>query len=408
MKQLINLPIFDFEKIKNKINGKNIILFGAGMYLEAAILSLQQKGLKPVLVIDNSLKKQNTKVLTFTIKGIEEAYKLYPDAIIIITTSPHLIQEISNQCKTLGWKNLIDCSCLLSNFEYNIDSFTLGVSQTNFDIDTYYFNYCKIFYPEKIIIKQMDIMITEKCSLKCKDCSNLMQYYVNPKHSDTDTTIAAIKKFMLCVDYVLEFRVLGGEPFIHKEAHKFINFLKSLKNKSRICIYTNGTIIPKNENLQSLISNDVFLRISDYGKVSNKVQDIEEVFIKNKVVYDVLKFEKWQDCARINFIEETDLQLEKKFSECCVQNYITLLNNVIYNCPFAANAHNIKAIPKFKNEYIDILNTNKNDIVSTIKTMIYKKKFYESCRFCPGRPLNNTPLEAALQVKEPMPFKSFL
>ncbi len=26
-------------------------------------------------------------------------------------------------------------------------------------------------------VKHLDLVLTEKCSLKCKDCSNLMQYY---------------------------------------------------------------------------------------------------------------------------------------------------------------------------------------------------------------------------------------
>ena len=32
----------------------------------------------------------------------------------------------------------------------------------------------------------MDVVITERCSLKCKDCANLMQYYEKPQNSDLE------------------------------------------------------------------------------------------------------------------------------------------------------------------------------------------------------------------------------
>ena len=39
-------------------------------------------------------------------------------------------------------------------------------------------------------------MITEKCSMKCKDCSNLMQYYENPINSDLNLLLKSIDKVM--------------------------------------------------------------------------------------------------------------------------------------------------------------------------------------------------------------------
>ena len=38
----------------------------------------------------------------------------------------------------------------------------------------------------KLIVKSIDVQITEKCSLKCKDCCNLMQYYERPQDSNLE------------------------------------------------------------------------------------------------------------------------------------------------------------------------------------------------------------------------------
>lgn len=407
MKQTVKIKEFSFNNIKNKLDSKEVILFGAGMFIEPTIISLKQKQIVPIMIVDNTKSKQNSNIMGIDVSSPEDAYKKYPEAVVIICTSPHLISEIKINCTNLGWKNIIDCSPIISDFEFERDTFTLGVSQTNFDIDNYFFKYCQTFFPEKLIVQQIDIMITERCSLKCKDCSNLMQYYVNPKHSDAEQTINSIEKFMSSVDYVLEFRVLGGEPLMHKEAYKFINYLRKIDKKNRICIYTNGTIIPKYETLKSLKSDDVFVRISDYGSVSKKVNELTKTFSENGVIFDVLKFDKWQDCARIEKHNESEEKLENKFNECCVKNYVTILNDTLYNCPFSANAHNIGAIPKFDGEYIDLLKEDTENIRKTLFNMLHWKKYFEACKFCPGRPLDKLPLEAAIQVKEPMKFNTY-
>ena len=42
--------------------------------------------------------------------------------------------------------------------------------------------------------------------MKCESCSNLMQYYLTPKNSDTD--FKSVDKLMKVVDTIYEFRVV--------------------------------------------------------------------------------------------------------------------------------------------------------------------------------------------------------
>ena len=69
----------------------------------------------------------------------------------------------------------------------------------------------------KLNVKSIDVQITEKCSLKCKDCSNLMQYYQKPIDTEQGLLFKSIDKIMNCVDQLDEFRVLGGDPFMYKK-----------------------------------------------------------------------------------------------------------------------------------------------------------------------------------------------
>ena len=105
------------------------------------------------------------------------------------------------------------------------------------------------FSTKKLFLKSIDIIITEKCSLKCKDCSNLMQYYAKAKDSDMDILFKSIDRFISSIDSLDEFRVLGGDPFMNKDLHKIINKLIEYDKCKKIVVYTNAKFVPKGENL---------------------------------------------------------------------------------------------------------------------------------------------------------------
>ena len=105
-----------------------------------------------------------------------------------------------------------------------------------------------------------------------------MQYYERPQNSDLNLMFKTLDKFMSCLDSLYEFRVLGGDPFMNKELHKTIEKLKSYKNAQNIVVYTNATIIPKNENFECLKDDKITIEITNYGKdLSRKHDELVEL-----------------------------------------------------------------------------------------------------------------------------------
>ena len=207
----------------------------------------------------------------------------------------------------------------------------------------------------KLNLKSVDIQVTEKCSLKCKDCCNLMQYYERPKDVETDVLIKSVDKLMTCIDNLDEFRVLGGDPFMNKELHKVIDKLVSYKKVEKIIIYTNGKIVPKAANLTCLKNKKVILDITNYGSISNKHEEIIKVCEENNILYSATVPKFWQDCGKIlPFQNRTEPEKKRKFIDCCNSDILSLLKGKLYRCPFSANAENIKAIPVNKNDHIDL------------------------------------------------------
>ena len=102
-------------------------------------------------------------------------------------------------------------------------------------------------------LNSLDIVLTEKCSLKCKHCSNLMQYYEKPIDNEFDDIILSIENFFGNIDYCYEIRLIGGEPLLFKKIDKVIEKLMIHSNKfGKIIIYTNGTIVPKGDRINAL------------------------------------------------------------------------------------------------------------------------------------------------------------
>ena len=100
-----------------------------------------------------------------------------------------------------------------------------------------------------IYIKSLDVQVTEKCSAKCLNCSNLMHYYSKPKDANNEDTNKSLDVFMSVVDQVDELRIIGGDPFMNKDLHKTVYKLLTYENAKKVVVYTNAKIVQKMRTL---------------------------------------------------------------------------------------------------------------------------------------------------------------
>jgi organic radical activating enzyme len=242
-------------------------------------------------------------------------------------------------------------------------------------------------------IKSLDIVVTEKCSLRCLNCSNLMQYYKNPKDCSLQLLLDSLDKFMQNVDELYEARVLGGEPFLYKELPSVIKKLASYDNCSKIIIFTNGTIVPK--DVSYLKDKKVSVMISDYGTLSRNKECLMKLLEEMQIPFVSEKIDTWQDCATIKYRKRSNDELKLIFGNCCVNDTLTLLHGKLYRCPFAANAENLKAIPT--NENIDLM--MEINLKDKIHKLYLYKDFIQACHYCNGRDFNVERVRVAEQCR---------
>lgn len=259
--------------------------------------------------------------------------------------------------------------------------------------------------PARLLIPSIDIVITEQCSLRCRDCSNLMQYYTHPVHVDYDNLFSSLDILMRSIDHVLEFRVLGGETFMNPRAHEYIDRLKAYSNFTRITVFSNGTICPTPKQLESLAADSTCLHISNYGGISRQIEKISTACDASGVTYEVDAMPGWHDCAGISYRDRTQAELEAVYANCCANKFLTLLHGLLYLCPFSAHANNIGALPAFPQES---LNLNRDSIPEEVRIWLFDnlrmRRFTRVCAYCAGRPLGALTLPVAIQSHLPLPY----
>ena len=411
----MNLNSFkNFEKFDDskKLN----ILFGAGQLGKLALYSLKQKKIKVDFFCDNDTFKQQKKFNNIEVISFDKLEKIKNKKNIFISNI--YIEEIFEQISQNNDIDIFDCVELFnfadfSKFDRSEDKEKNSVfNHKTIDVERIISGYerkietIKNLSKNKIILSHIDISITEKCSMKCKDCANLMQYYVKAENSNFNDLKNSITKILNLVTHINEVRVLGGEPFMNKEFYKVIEHIKKFSNISKIIVYTNATIVPRENNLECLKDDRVKVDITNYINLSKNHEKMLKVLKFNNIPHTTQTAKYWTDSGTIKFRNRKDSENSNVFKNCCVNDTFTLLNTKLYGCPFSAHAHNLKLIPKREDDYIDLQDgvLSEKEIRDGLYSFINRKKrkgFLTACGFCAGRDNTVKKINAAIQSKTP-------
>ena len=235
---------------------------------------------------------------------------------------------------------------------------------------------------KKVYMDYSELVITTKCSLKCKNCANLISMYEKPYDVEEKIIEKTIKKYFESVDYVSLFRILGGEPFCNQRLKEYLKLIDYSKT-GKVEIVTNGTIVPKDKELYKIIKkNNIRITISNYGKYSINIDKlISELKIK-KIEYVVKNSnEYWYDYGAVIKYNKSKKELQAQFKNCD-NRCKSILNGVMYNCPRYSHGYDLKLIKRIPGEYIDLIKLEKKEIKKEILKMMKNNKEIEACKYC--------------------------
>ena len=242
----------------------------------------------------------------------------------------------------------------------------------------------KFLLPNHLAIRYMDLPITTRCSLKCAKCSNLMQYYDNPAHLNTESILKSIETFFHYVDYVVQLNILGGEPFMNTDLVKILKLLISIDKVRRIVILTNGTILPNSPELLRVLANkSVEVRVSDYGRLSAKTNVLRARFSKKGIALEVQKVSNWVDCGDLRKRGRNEIELKKQFASCNTQCR-TYYRGQFHVCPRSAHGLDLCFIPVRNSEYIDLKDDGLGKAATqrAIRRLDRHMEYIVACDYC--------------------------
>ena len=393
------------EKLKKE--KKPIIIVGAGTVGEVLFQACVSAGIKVECFCDNNINKTKDLLNNLPVVHTPGLRDKYQEAVFLISTAD--IRDVVDQLKKMGYSDWYAGGLLLKDFDIYQYQFSRPMDFVAYAVATVILCHDSFMTLDKLFLRSVDIIVTEKCSLRCRDCSNLMRYYKNPKDTDLNELMDDIDRLGVVVDEINEIRVLGGEPFMYKEVHLVIKRLIDEPKVKKIVVYTNGTIVPRQEQWEYLKSDKVLLIVTNYGELSRNLDKLTEELLKNKVVFYVQKVGGWTDCSKITKHNRNIVGQKEIFGMCCAKNTITLSKGKIFRCPFAANADRLMAVPNFINDRVDIFENGVTveEVKQKIRKYLLEKEFLETCDYCNGRSFGDPEISPAIQQMSPIDYKEY-
>ena len=381
------------------IEKKNIWIWGVGAAGKWAADNITSniKGF-----IDSGAAKQNIKYNNLSVCTPDEAIiSMNTDDLILVTVLDiqDVIPVIENKFKNIKWSALGEFLT-----EQKADENRTGESDEFVEYTLKAVERCHKSFLNKDnkFLHSVDIVISEKCTLNCKDCANLMQYYKNAQNIDYEMIVRDFENLTSKIDHIFEVRLIGGEPFFNKDIYRIIDYFLETTKITKLVIYTNATIPLKAELMKKYVTPKLVFSITDYGSLSKNTKKVTDLLTEMNIAYRAMPPNNWTDSAVIKDQKRSEEGMIDIFQKCCGKNLFTVMYGKLYRCPFVSNAERLHAIPFDKKNGIS-LEASKEDIIKYTTGI----KYLPACNFCNGRSHDAPEIIPAIQAKGKIPFKKY-
>lgn len=401
-----------------------VMIFGADIAGKIVSEILKSSGVIPVGFIDNNKNKCDIVLNNVPVLHASKLQEIDRTTVLLIAST--YISDIVAQIEEIGFYNWVPIASLLEeNWDKNLRNVLQGDLRKNHsggeftqDFDEFVLSNMinsqkKYLDPKRLYIRSIDLIITEKCSLKCKDCSNLMQYYEAPVNLEDEELLQDLADICAVADEINEIRIIGGDPFVKKDFHNIVAKAVSYHNVNKVVVYTNGTICPPDDKLLAISNPKTFVFITTYGELSKNSEKLESRLKALNINYNKQPAYGWTDCASVDEKQRTKEALLHTFKFCCAKHFTTLTDGRIFRCPFSANVERLRAIPDFPEDSVDIRGISKAPAVEQrqmkdrLKTFLREISYINTCNFCNGRTYGDPEITPGIQTKTVLSYVKF-
>lgn len=409
-------------------NESKVIIYGAGKIGRRIFDLCQKRNIEVVQVWDNypervvafHRKELISRPPNFKGNNIAEDYQLEGSTVIVTAFSPNMARKMARPLENKGFEKVIfdrtEISSILIEHcqwlkeeekEFTVDLqecficparrdeliecdvFNNSMGMQNYDSSDY------------ISLPVLGFLLTTKCNLTCVGCNHLRDHFDNIHNVNfkADEILDDLRKLLNAVDFVKSIVIVGGEALMHPDFEYLLRQVIELSKIGFIQIITNGTVIPKKDEVFKLLSNKrVVVEISGYGNEpgSARVKKRDDFFEKLSefgVFYRYDEATQWVDFGDFNERNFSQQAWEGTYENCCfVSN--DLFNGQLHKCSRSAYGLFLENIPEYKDDFVDIRATNEFELRGQVK--LFLETLPKVCRHCNGTTTKTIP--AGVQV----------
>jgi sulfatase maturation enzyme AslB (radical SAM superfamily) len=251
---------------------------------------------------------------------------------------------------------------------------------------------------EKENLLNLTVLVTSKCSLKCKLCATYAPYNLNPRNYAYENLTRGVDCFFNTISNQIDkFTISGGEPLLYPQLHELIDFFSKYIDRINLFeIITNGTIIPSRQILRSLAFSDkVSIMIDNYGpQLSKRVPQVSNAFSSMGIQYRLRKYYGadahcggWIDIADFSIKNRSQHETETLFNRCMYtttfKNHYFLIDDKVYMC--YVNHTLLDAISDAPGEYVNLLDDSVDVAMKKHQLLnLRNRKSLSVCALCNG------------------------
>lgn len=383
--------ILDIERYFSRWStDKSYVFFGASETIIKFRNSLSFE-ISSKCIVDNAKEKQDQCFENLIVKDPSYLKNINNEYQIIITAPSIKAQiQIKKQLETMGFVD-----------EHDFTTYTKLMMIWK-------------WHSEKLIaMNYAEVMITSKCNLKCQNCGLYIPHYENPQHRSIESIIQDLDSYFKVIDYVSEFRLLGGEPLIHPEITSLVEIIGE-KYRGKIgefAIVTNGIAVLRSELIRTMKKYEAVFHISDYSnqlpQFYNAINNLISVLKENGVFYKKSISGKWLNLGS-PFISRklSKKQLAEKFNHCKMPCR-GLYDQKIYYCGPLSSAVMAQIYSADENDYFDLIKVQRISKEERFNNLLnfelgnIQMGYVAFCDYCNGFGCdNNCYVEAGIQIRK--------
>ena len=343
----------------------NIILWGAAN-IGMRFLDFYAKNLNIVKVCDGNKERIGSETHGFIIED-PATITHSPNTVVIVTNS--FYTDIKPLLKAKGFV------CKVDFFWYT-------------DFETIY----RLYFHGRLQSQRVDISLTEKCTLNCRDCNMWMPHFAHPKAQPVTDVLHDIDLYFNTVDFVKEMELLGGEPLLYNELPKVIRYVREVYDQrvDRLVVFTNGTMLPSPELVALMKEWNVSVMLSDYTAqvdYQKRYDEVADILDANNIFHFAPAMEEWSDFGFPDNppANQDDASAMERF-DCCCPPFRGLYHGEVFFCHLETSAMRAGIFPYYKQDAFSLTdeNPNRKERFLEFDLGFLPQGFIEFCRVCRG------------------------